>query len=73
MDYAVCILIVVRNVENDSPNNYAALLEQHGYRIEYVSPGQCPLAAVRKHAPLAVLFQFDYPDLPGLASLRETK
>lgn len=73
MDYAGSILVVVRNVETDSPENYAALLEQRGYRVEYVPPGQCPLAAIRKQAPLAVLFQFDYPDLPGLASLRETK
>ncbi|SFR78106.1 two component transcriptional regulator, AraC family [Marinobacter daqiaonensis] len=73
MDSAARILIVVRNVETDSPDNYGALLERQGYQVEYVPSGQCPLAAIRKKTPLVVLFQFDYPDLPGLASLRETK
>lgn len=73
MDYVGRILIVVRNVDTDSPDSYAALLERQGYQVKYVPPGQCPLSAIRKQAPLAVLFQFDYPDLPGLASLRETK
>jgi len=70
------IIIVVRDIE-PAPDNGASecarVLTKHGYQIEYVAKGQDPVPSIRRHSPIAVCFQFDYPDLLGLAELRLTK
>lgn len=73
MGYPRCVIVVVRNVEDQPSSEYIEVLKSRGYRIEYVLPGQDPVAHIRSCAPVAVCFQFDYPDLLGLADLRLAK
>lgn len=73
MGHPRCIVVVVRNVEETPSRNYADVIRSKGYGIEYVPPGEDPVAPIRRCCPVAVCFQFDYPDLLGLADLRLTK
>lgn len=73
MECPGCIVIVVRNVEENPSSDYADTLKAKGYRIEYVATGQDPVELIKRHSPVAVCFQFDYPDRLGLSDLRLTK
>jgi AraC-like DNA-binding protein/CheY-like chemotaxis protein len=74
MDCRGCIVVVIRNLQKSPGNNgYTEALKAKGYRIEYVAAGQNPVASIERHSPIAVCFQYDYPDLFGLADLRLTK
>ncbi len=73
MDHPVCVVIVVRNLETCTTNEYAETLKSQGYQVRYVAAGQDPVPVIRQHAPVAACFQFDYPDQSGLLELRLTK
>lgn len=73
MSNSDCILIVIKTVDTDPASDYARIFLEHGYRVEYVASGQDPVPLIKRHAPVAVCFQFDYPDLQGLADMRLTK
>lgn len=73
---SVKIVVVIRDLEpgpDNAASDCARFLTKHGYQVEYVKIGQDPVPAIRRHSPIAVCFQFDYPDLLGLAELRLTK
>lgn len=67
------VLIVVRNVHGQADSDFHHALIQEGYRIEIVVAGQDPIPIMQDRPPVAVCFQFDYPDFSGLTSLREAK
>ncbi|AMD02303.1 helix-turn-helix transcriptional regulator [Halomonas chromatireducens] len=67
------VLIVVRNVQGQTDSDFHHALKQEGYRTEVVVAGQDPVPIMQDRPPIAVCFQFDYPDFSGLTSLRETK
>lgn len=73
MDYPGCVVIVVRNIEIGSTSEYAETLKKHRYQVRYAAAGQDPIPIIKQHSPVAVCFQFDYPDLSGLLDLRLTK
>lgn len=67
------VLVVIRNLQETFNDGYLKTLRQHGYRIELVPAGQDPIPTMEARPPIAACFQFDYPDLQGLADLREAK
>lgn len=67
------VLIVVRNVQGQADSDFHHALRHEGYRIEIVVAGQDPIPIMQDRPPVAVCFQFDYPDFSGLTSLREAK
>ncbi|MFY0992000.1 helix-turn-helix domain-containing protein [Halomonas sp. C05BenzN] len=67
------VLVVVRNLQETQENDYHRALRQQGYRVELVSAGQDPLPIMTARPPIAACYQFDYPDLQGLADLRLAK
>lgn len=73
MDHPGCVVIVVRNLEACTSNKYTETLKKQGYQISYVAAGQDPVPVIEQQAPVAVCFQFDYPDQSGLLELRLTK
>lgn len=73
MDYPGCVVIVVRNIEIGSSSEYAETLKNHRYQVRYAAAGQDPVPIIKQHSPVAVCFQYDYPDLSGLLDLRLTK
>lgn len=73
MDYPGCVVVVVRNLETCSTSEYAELLKEHNYQVRYVAAGQDPVPVIKQYSPVAVCFQFDYPDQSGLLELRLTK
>jgi AraC-like DNA-binding protein/CheY-like chemotaxis protein len=66
-------LLVVRNITGDTNDAYVQSMRDNGFRIRQVPAGQSPLSVMEREAPLVVCFQYDYPDLPGLAELRLVK
>lgn len=68
-----CILVVVRTVEANPASDYAEALIKNGYRVEYVAMGRDPIPLIKQSSPIAVCFEFDYPDILGLADMRLTK
>jgi AraC-like DNA-binding protein/CheY-like chemotaxis protein len=73
MDCSGCIVIVLRNLHENTRSSYIEALRAKGYRLVYVTVGQNPVKTIEKHTPITVIFQYDYPDLFGLADLRLTK
>lgn len=73
MGYPGCVVIVVRNIKACCTNEYAETLIDHRYQVRYAAAGQDPVPIVKQYSPVAVCFQFDYPDLSGLLDLRLTK
>lgn len=73
MNNKKCILIVVKDVEENPASDYAEVLINNGYWVEYVAAGGDPVPLIRQFCPIAVCFQFDYPDVLGLADMRLTK
>ncbi|MCW8193495.1 response regulator transcription factor [Proteobacteria bacterium 005FR1] len=73
MDCSGCIVIVLRNLHENIRSSYTEALRAKGYRLVYVTVGQNPVKTIEKHTPVTVIFQYDYPDLFGLADLRLTK
>lgn len=67
------ILIVLRTLNEPIDDKFHDALEKHGYQLEFVAPGQDPLPLIKAKPPIAACFQYDYPDLDGLSSLRDTK
>jgi AraC-like DNA-binding protein/ActR/RegA family two-component response regulator len=67
------VLIVVRNIRDATNDAYIARMQERGYRVRRILPGESPLPVMEQEAPLATCFQYDYPDLPGLAELRLVK
>lgn len=67
------MLIVLRTLQEPIEDGYHDALKRQGYHLEIVAPGQDPLPLMKARPPIAACFQYDYPDLDGLASLRETK
>lgn len=67
------VLIVVRNLQEAHESDYHRALRQQGYRVEFVSAGQDPIPIMTARPPIAACYQFDYPDLQGLADLRLAK
>jgi AraC-like DNA-binding protein len=67
------VLIVIRNLQEPHEQGYARVLRERGYRVEQISPGDDPVPVMRARPPIAVCFQFDYPDQLGLADLRRVK
>lgn len=67
------MLIVLRTIQEPIDDEYHHALKRQGYRLETVAPDQDPAQLMKARPPIAACFQFDYPDLAGLASLREAK
>lgn len=67
------MLIVLRTIQDPFDDAYHKALTRQGYRLETVAPGQDPAPLMKARPPVAACFQYDYPDLEGLASLREAK
>ena len=73
MDSNRCVLIVLRDAHANSETEYGEKLIEKGYRVEYVACGGDPVPSIRHFSPIAVCFQFDYPDLLGLNDMRRAK
>lgn len=73
METGGCVLIVVRNIRDATNDAYIARMQESGYRVRRILPGESPLPILEQEAPLVACFQYDYPDLPGLAELRLVK
>lgn len=73
MDCSGCIVVVLRNLHENANRSYIEALKAKGYRLVYVTTGQNPVKVIESCTPIAVCFQYDYPDLFGLADLRLTK
>jgi len=67
------LLVVLRTIQEPLDEEYHHALRERGYRLEIVAPGEDPTPRLRQKPPVAACFQYDYPDLAGLASLREAK
>ncbi|MFC3283400.1 helix-turn-helix transcriptional regulator [Litchfieldella rifensis] len=67
------VLVVVRNLRETCDDDYVNVLRQQGYHVEVIPAGQDPIPVMEARPPIAACFQFDYPDLQGLADLREAK
>lgn len=67
------ILIVLRTLNEPIEDRYHETLKRHGYHLEIVQPGHDPLPVIKAKTPIAACFQYDYPDLDGLAMLRDIK
>ncbi|WP_373186006.1 helix-turn-helix domain-containing protein [Halopseudomonas sp.] len=67
------LLIVLRTLQEPVEDGYYDALRRQGYHLEIVAPGQDPTPLMQARPPIAVCFQHDYPDLNGLASVRDTK
>ena len=67
------VLVVVRNLQETHENDYHRVLRQKGYDVQLVDAGQDPIPIMTNRPPIAACFQFDYPDLQGLADLRQAK
>ncbi|WP_181422043.1 helix-turn-helix transcriptional regulator [Halomonas sp. LBP4] len=67
------VLVVVRNLQETHENDYHRVLRQQGYHVELVGAGQDPIPTMTARPPIAACYQFDYPDLQGLADLRQAK
>lgn len=67
------VLIVVRNLQEAHESDYHRALRQQGYHVELVGAGHDPIPVMTARPPIAACYQFDYPDLQGLADLRLAK
>lgn len=67
------VLIVVRNLQEAQESDYHRALRQQGYHVELVDAGHDPIPVMTARPPIAACYQFDYPDLQGLADLRLAK
>ncbi len=67
------ILVVLRQITGWSNEEFVQRIEKDGYRVRQILPGEDPLSAMKQMQPLVTCFQYDYPDLPGLAELRLAK
>lgn len=67
------VLIVVRNLQEAQESDYHRALRQQGYHVELVDAGHDPIPVMTARPPIAACYQFDYPDLQGLADLRRAK
>ena len=67
------VLVVVRNLQEASDDDYLRALRQQGYRVEVVPAGDDPVPIMAARPPIAACFQFDYPDQQGLNDLRHAK
>lgn len=68
------LVIVLRNIEPDNTNDaHLSRAEAQGYRLHYVRPDQNALEEIERIQPLVACFQFDHPELRGLAELRLAK
>lgn len=67
------MLIVLRTIQEPLDDEYHQVLKRQGYHLEIIAPGQDPIPQMKQRPPIAACFQFDYPDLEGLGSLREAK
>ncbi|PMR70188.1 hypothetical protein CR158_17150 [Halomonas heilongjiangensis] len=67
------VLVVVRDLQETHEKDYHQALVQRGYDVRLVDAGQDPIPIMTNRPPIAACFQFDYPDLQGLADLRQAK
>lgn len=68
------VVIVLRHIGQDSTAGaHFSRLQENGYTLHYIHPGQNALPAIDQVQPFVICFQFDHPDLRGLAELRLTK
>lgn len=68
------VVIVLRHIEQDNTAGvHFSRLQENGYTLHYVHPGQNALDVIAQIQPFVVCFQFDHPELRGLAELRLTK
>ncbi|MCE8032444.1 MAG: DNA-binding response regulator [Halomonas sp.] len=67
------VLVVLRTLNEPGEKDYITALRQKGYHIEFVSVDQDPLPILLSHPPIVACFEYDYPDLQGLADLRQAK
>ena len=67
------VLLVVRSIGGTTSDAYVQSMLKNGYRVQEISRGQLSLPVMEQDAPLVACFQYDYPDLPGLAELRLVK
>lgn len=67
------VLVVLRTFTVPKENDYITALRHKGYRVELVTADQDPLPLLLSHPPIVACFEFDYPDLQGLADLKQAK
>ena len=70
MDNSVILIVNLKQVEPRSGMH--ALLNHHFVVHETADSGLIP-EMIRTHAPQAICFEYDYPDVPLLAVLQDTK
>ncbi len=68
-----CILIVSRMIAPGRDDVYIREIQENGFRVKQLRQGNSPLSVMEREKPLVVCFEFDHPDLPGLAELRMVK
>ena len=68
-----CILIVSRMIAPGKDDVYIREIRENGFHLMQLRQGDSPLSVMEREEPLVVCFQFDHPDLPGLAELRMVK
>jgi len=67
------VLVVARHIREQPNDELVRCMEKDGYRVHQVATGHDPLPVMERVKPLVTCFQYDYPDLPGLAELRLAK
>jgi DNA-binding NtrC family response regulator len=67
------VLVAVRNITDATNDAYITSTLKNGYQVRRILQGESPLPVMEQEAPLVTCFQYDYPDLPGLAELRLVK
>lgn len=66
-------MLAARNISGAADDTYVQRMLSNGYPVRQVRQGESPLPQMEHETPLVVCFQYDYPDLPGLAELRMVK
>ncbi len=67
------VVLVLRGAGQVSDRAAAGLIESLGYRVLIVPQGADPVPLIRASDCFVICFDYDYPDLPGLADLQRTR
>lgn len=73
MESGGAVLIVERALGNNNDRKHIDALRENGYTVNTIARGTNPVPMMSELNPVAACFQYDYPDLPGLADLQNAK
>ena len=67
------VLVVPRMIGPGKNDAYIREIRKSGFSVKRLAQGNTLLSVMDRERPLVVCFEFDHPDLPGLAELRMVK